>query len=151
MYSYEYPRPSVTADVVLFWAKGDKLRLLLIERLNEPFSGKWALPGGFVDKDEDLHDAAARELKEETGIDFTRLRQVGAYGKPGRDPRGHVITIAFTGLISVEPQLVAGDDAVAAKWFFVDELPPLAFDHEKIIKDAYRLIKSELADTIAKN
>lgn len=151
MYSYEYPRPSVTADVVLFWAKGDKLRLLLIERLNEPFSGKWALPGGFVDKDEDLHDAAARELKEETGFDFTRLRQVGAYGKPGRDPRGHVITIAFTGLISVEPQLVAGDDAVAAKWFFVDELPPLAFDHEKIIKDAYRLIKSELADTIAKN
>jgi len=128
----------VAADVVLFGknALGDT-SVLLIQRKNEPFQFSWALPGGFVDAEEDLIDAAKRELAEETGISITHLQEVGAYGKPERDPRGRVLSIAFTATVQVEdfePQ--AMDDAMNIGWFLLEELPPLAFDHLQIIKDA---------------
>ena len=111
--------------------------ILLIQRKNQPFQFAWALPGGFVDPDEDLADGAKRELAEETGIKIESLRHVGAYGKPYRDPRGRVISIAFTANVSIEDfEPKAMDDAINIGWFSLDELPMLAFDHPEIIKDA---------------
>lgn len=128
----------VTADVVLFGENiFDGLSVLLIQRKNPPHQFSWALPGGFVDPTEDLPAAAERELEEETNLKISNLRQIGAYGKPNRDPRGRVVTIAFTAKIKIkdfEPK--AMDDAMNIGWFLLDELPPLAFDHAKIIKDA---------------
>lgn len=137
-YCYEYPRPSVTVDCVVFgYAEGEGLQLLLIRRGGEPFLGAWALPGGFVDMEEDLDDAALRELREETGFEPTQLEPLGAYGKPGRDPRGRVITMAYLGLVRrpVEP-VRGGSDASEAAWFPAEALPDLAFDHAQIIQDA---------------
>lgn len=114
--TYAYPRPSVTCDVVLFAPRADDLAVLLIERKHDPFKGAWALPGGFVDEGESLERAAARELREETGVGNVRLVQVGAFGDPGRDPRGHTITIAFAGFRTTEPKVAAGDDAAAVAW-----------------------------------
>ena len=143
-HSYDYPRPAVTADVVLFDAREDGLYVLLIKRLNKPFAGRWALPGGFVDKDEDLPDAAKRELEEETGITDVELKQIGAFGTPGRDPRGHTITVAFAAILNTATNATpsAGDDAAEAKWFPVKKLPELAFDHNDIIAVALELIAS---------
>jgi len=133
-YCYQYPHPAVTTDVVLFTLREDCLQLLLIERGNEPFKGHWALPGGFVDIDEDIDACAARELAEETGVDNIYLEQLGTFGKPGRDPRERVISVAY---LALAPQALlavqAGDDAAAAAWFPVADLPALAFDHAEII------------------
>jgi len=128
----------VAADVVLFGKNAlGATSVLLIQRKNMPFQFSWALPGGFVDADEDFEDAAIRELAEETGIKLTDVKQVGIYGKPGRDPRGRVISIAFTAKVSVEDfEPHAMDDAMNIGWFLMEELPPLAFDHDQIIKDA---------------
>lgn len=134
-YCYRYPRPAVTADCAVFAEKDGRLHLLLIRRGAQPFKDCWALPGGFLNPDETAEEGAARELREETGIAPGGLRQLGAYTAPGRDPRGWVITVAFTCRAEMSAAK-GGDDAREARWFPVDELPPLAFDHADIIRDA---------------
>lgn len=133
-YTYQHPRPMVTVDIFLLRFE-EALQLLLIQRKNAPFAGFWALPGGFVDENEPPESAAARELAEETGLSVPRLVQLQTFGDPGRDPRGHTITIVFGGFIPLGTAInpTAGDDAKSLGWFPVDHLPKLAFDHEKII------------------
>lgn len=144
-YCYRYPHPAVTTDVVLFTIREDSLHLLLIERGNEPFKGSWALPGGFVDIDEDLMDGAARELAEETGVENLYLEQLGTFGKPGRDPRERVISVAYLALAPEAALAVqAGDDAAAAAWFPLKALPALAFDHAEIIEVAHQRLVGKL-------
>ncbi|ELR70486.1 Putative 8-oxo-dGTPase [Fulvivirga imtechensis AK7] len=127
----------VTADAVVFGKENSKCGyLLLIERKNEPFQQCWAFPGGFVEDDEDLRLAAARELEEETGLKISedKFRQVGAWGTPGRDPRGRTVTIVFTAEVDInDHQLQAADDASDVKWWPLDKLPKLAFDHQEIL------------------
>jgi 8-oxo-dGTP diphosphatase len=135
---YDYPRPSVTVDIVLFHAAKDGLEILLIKRAKEPFADHWALPGGFVDKDEALEDAAARELLEETKLRRARFKQVGAFGDPGRDPRGHTVSIAFAAILKTKAKVEGSDDAKEAAWHPVKRLPRLAFDHKKIIRAALK-------------
>ncbi len=138
-YCYDYPRPAVTVDIALFYcATEDNKEILLIKRGSEPFKGQWALPGGFVDEDESLERAAARELEEETGIRRVRLEQFGAFGDPGRDPRGHTVSVGFTGCLKKRPEVKASDDAEEARWYPVMQLPPLAFDHKKLVRAALR-------------
>lgn len=133
-YTYEYPRPSVTVDAVVFGYDEGELRVLLIERGEEPFRGAWALPGGFIEVDEDLGDAAKRELEEETGIQPLVLEQLGAFGTPGRDPRGHTVTVAFVALVKLgEHSVRAATDAADARWFPANDPPELAFDHAAIL------------------
>jgi 8-oxo-dGTP diphosphatase len=136
MYCYAYPHPAVTVDVALFSGAPSARRVLLIRRAAPPFQGCWALPGGFVDIDEDLPDAARRELQEETGLDAPALRQLGAYGTPGRDPRERVISVVYLAELRGQPLPVAGSDAAEARWFEVSALPELAFDHARILDDA---------------
>ena len=142
-YIYDWPRPMVSADAVVFTFTGNKTKLLLVKRRYEPFKGKWALPGGFVDIDEELEDAAARELKEETGLAGVRLEQMQAFGKCGRDPRGRQITIAFMGIASPgKNKIKAGDDAAQARWFDIEKLPKdMAFDHNEVIRFGINKIK----------
>ncbi len=136
MYCYDYPRPSVTVDIVLLTDVTQNPKVLLIRRKNSPFKDYWALPGGFLDMCETLEESARRELHEETRISDVQLTQIGAFGNPDRDPRGRVVTIAFVGIVSSEQQkAVAGSDAVAVAWFSISDLPQLAFDHEQIIQD----------------
>lgn len=143
-FCYRYPRPSVTVDTLIFCLEEGEVKLLLIERGNDPFKGSWALPGGFVDKDEGLDAAAARELKEETSLDNISFAQVGSYGDPGRDPRGHTVTVAYTAFLLSTKGTKAGDDASAAAFFPFGQLPPLAFDHKKIIEETWpRLVVCE--------
>lgn len=135
-----YEKPSVTADCVVLrreagTAGEGRLYVLLIQRAKEPFAGRWALPGGFVNKDEPLIEAARRELREETGLRVRKLRQVGAFGDPGRDPRGWTVSVAYLAEVSgTRHKVQAADDAQDVNWFPVDALPRLAFDHGKILK-----------------
>ena len=167
----------MTADVVAFTMRADDLAVLLIRRKEEPFKGCWALPGGFVNENESLERAAARELHEETGlvVSPSKLEMLGAFGDPGRDPRGHTVTVAFVTFRATETAINAGDDAVEAKWQPLRALdlgevsearsmpppPPLgakkkrrtpqlklAFDHAKILARAYRRICRHLDDPI---
>jgi len=134
-----YEKPSLTADCVVLRREAGtgRLHVLLIRRAKEPFAGRWALPGGFVNKDEPLGEAARRELREETGLRVTKLRQVGAFGDPGRDPRGWTVSVAYLAEVSgTKHKAEAADDAKAVNWFPVDALPRLAFDHGKILKQA---------------
>jgi 8-oxo-dGTP diphosphatase len=133
-----YERPSVAVDIVLLAWRDDELSVLLIRRRHGPYEGYWALPGGFVGIDESLEEAAARELAEETGIQKVSLNQVHTYGKPKRDPRMRVISVAYWGMLAGESgdQARGGDDAAEASWWPVADLPPLAFDHDTIIADA---------------
>jgi 8-oxo-dGTP diphosphatase len=144
-YIYDWPRPMVTVDAAVFTHSGGKIRVLLIKRGNEPFKGKWAIPGGFVDMDEELEDAVVRELAEETGVTGVRLEQMHTFGTVGRDPRGRQITIVYIGVATEEQtKLEAGDDADQAKWFDVEELPEdLAFDHNEVIRFAVGKLKNE--------
>ena len=137
-YVYEWPRPMVSVDIIVFALSENKAKLLLIKRGNEPFKGMWALPGGFVDLDEELEDAAVRELAEETGLVNISLKQMHTFGGVGRDPRGRQITVAFMGITTEElNEIQAGDDAAEARWFDVEELPrDLAFDHNEMTKFA---------------
>ncbi|MDA3910192.1 MAG: NUDIX hydrolase [Bacteroidales bacterium] len=133
-YTYEYPRPMVTVDALVFAGNPSDKHVLLICRGNEPFKGMWALPGGFVEMDETLDNAVARELSEETGLSLGGFKQLYTFGNPGRDPRGRNITVVFQLTISEIIPVTGGDDADDAKWYSVHELPELAFDHEKVIK-----------------
>jgi 8-oxo-dGTP diphosphatase len=142
-YTYEYPRPSVTADIAIFSINTKSQQLLLIRRGNEPFKGRWALPGGFIEMDETLAATAARELMEETGLSVEELTQFRTYGDPGRDPRGRTIAVVFYGFANPEKVTVTGgDDAADARWFALDQLPALAFDHEKILKELTQHLES---------
>lgn len=134
-YTYTYPHPAVTADCIVM-TRDDEPKVLLIERGHEPFKGCWALPGGFMNMDETTEQCAIRELEEETGLKVNEIRQIGAYSKVDRDPRGRTITVAYLALVD-EPLPVKGsDDAAKAQWFSIKNLPKLAFDHEEIMKDA---------------
>jgi 8-oxo-dGTP diphosphatase len=141
-------------DVVLFTVAGAlqdlRLRVLLIRRDQEPQRGAWALPGGFVRQDEDLPDAAARELAEETGVRSVYLEQVGAVGTPRRDPRGHVVTVVWMGLVAGDRhRLAATGDAAAAAWFDVAgpaPLPPLAFDHAELLRAALEHLRRRVGE-----
>jgi len=146
-YEYEYPHPAVTVDVVVFTIENDDLKVLLIERDLEPFEGEWALPGGFVDIDESLGDAAKRELKEETGVSANVLEQYYTFGRPDRDPRERIITVAYYALIpSDQLSLAAGDDARDAQLFSTVDLPALAGDHESIFRVAKQRVTERLND-----
>ncbi|WP_462281190.1 NUDIX domain-containing protein [Salinivirga cyanobacteriivorans] len=136
-YSYKYPRPAVTVDIILFTNETDP-KVLLIERKNPPFQGNWAFPGGFIEPDETLEDAAKRELKEETGMMIHNLEQFKTYSEPNRDPRGRTISTVFYATITPDlaSRVSAGDDAAKADWFLLEKLPDLAFDHQKIINEA---------------
>ena len=147
--SRDYPKPSVTVDIVLFTFTEGELRVLLIQRKKAPFAGYWALPGGFVNENEPLEAAAARELEEEAGVRGIYLEQLYTFGDPGRDPRGWVISVAYFGIISADQarDVRAGDDAGDAGWFNVYDLPPLAFDHERIIRYALQRLRYKLEYT----
>ena len=135
---YPFPRPMVTVDIVCIAGVGGTPKVLLIQRGHDPFEGHWALPGGYVDAQESLEEAASRELSEETGLSTQRLEQFRAYGDPGRDPRGHTITIVFVATFDEPPAVTGSDDAAAADWFSVADLPPLAFDHATILDDVLK-------------
>ncbi len=147
-YTYEYPRPAVTVDVVLFTIRSGELAVLMIRRGQAPFKGHWALPGGFVEESESLVHAAARELQEETGLVQTSLEQLGAFGDPGRDPRGHTVSVAFYAFVVAPMRPVAADDAADAQWVAVPSIgrSRVAFDHAKIIALAVERLRRELND-----
>lgn len=134
-YGYEYPRPAVTVDAAILVKQNNDWFILLIERKHDPFKGCYALPGGFVDEDETLEEAIARELQEETNVQLENLQQFRAYSRPNRDPRGRTISVIFTSIQDVFPAAVAGDDAASVKWFPLNQLPQLAFDHDEIVAD----------------
>ncbi len=145
-YTYEYPRPALTVDIVVFTLRENRLQVLLIQRGEPPYQGKWALPGGFVRMEESLEEAAARELEEETGVKNPYLEQLYTYGDPGRDPRGRVVTVAYFALIpsDVRVRLEGGSDVTQARWSPADDLPPLAFDHADITTYAIRRLRYKL-------
>jgi 8-oxo-dGTP diphosphatase len=153
-HSYEWPRPAVTVDIAMFTVMGTlqnlRLRVLLIQRGEDPFRGAWALPGGFVREDENLEKAAQRELQEESGVGDVLLEQVAAIGTPGRDPRGHTVTILHVGLVPGDRYpLAAQGDAAAAQWFDVAgprPLPTLAFDHAELLERALSHLRRRLGE-----
>ena len=146
-FKYEFERPGLTVDCVIFGLDLDaeSLKVMLIERDVEPFKGVWAIPGGFVRSDETLLDAATRELEEETGIKDVFLEQLFTFGDPGRDPRGWVVSVGYYALVSPEKHDIrATTDARDARWFSIDALPRLAFDHAKILDTALQRIRGKL-------
>jgi ADP-ribose pyrophosphatase YjhB (NUDIX family) len=159
-FTYEFPRPSVAADSAVFAMRSADLAILLIKRKRPPFKGAWALPGGFVNENESLERAAARELKEETGISGIPLEQLGAFGDPLRDPRGHTVSVVFYSFVVADTPPVAADDAADAAWVPLRTLPlpswggsppqgraiKLAFDHARIVDVARRRLQERLDD-----
>ena len=144
-YSYTYPHPAVTVDIVVFTVQSGVLKVLLIRRGEWPHTGKWAIPGGFVEIDESLKRAAWRELREETGVQAGYLEQLGAFGHPDRDPRERVITVAYIALVPFDRlEFEAGSDAADARLFGIDELPELAFDHDRILRRAGERLRDNL-------
>ena len=145
-YTYKHPRAAIASDIVVFGYDGYQLHILLIERGVEPYKGMWALPGGFMLMDETIEECARRELREETSVSGAYLRQFGVFSDIHRDPRGRVVTVAFLALVSkADYHLLAGDDASRAEWFVHDELPPLAFDHNKIINEGLKHLRDLIA------
>ncbi len=142
-YTYDYPRPAVTTDCVIFGFDNDGLSVLLVERGLEPFKGCWAFPGGFLQMDEDAETGAKRELMEETGFRAEYIEQFGTFSEVGRDPRGRVITIAHLALVK-KAEVNGGDDAAQARWFPIDQVPQLAFDHDRILRVALRTLKEKI-------
>ena len=135
----------VCVDVVLFTIMQDSLQVLLVQRQHDPCIGKWALPGGFVDAGEELQAAAIRELREETGISRVYLEQLYTFGRPDRDPRGRIISVAYYALAPMQLPIVrAGSDAVQARWFAVSVCPSLAFDHNEILNMAQQRLAAKL-------
>ncbi len=143
MFSYEYARPALTTDSIVFGFDGSELKILLIERGIEPYKGCWALPGGFVKIEETVEVGAKRELAEETGLKNIYLEQIQVFSDIDRDPRERVVTVAFLGIVKLE-EVQAGDDASKAQWFGLDEIPSLAFDHEKILRVAQIKLKEKI-------
>ena len=143
-----YERPSVTVDVVILTVRSGRLEVLLIKRKRWPFEGMWAIPGGFVTPDESLEDAAKRELAEETGVHDVYLEQLYTFGDPGRDPRTRVITVVYYALMRTERlRIPAADDAADAGWYSLFDLPPLAFDHRKILDYTIARLQGKLEYT----
>lgn len=142
-YCYKYPHPAVATDCVVFGFDGMKLQLLLIERGMEPYKGAWAFPGGFLKMDETAEEGAKRELKEETDLTTSYIEQFHVFSEPKRDPRERVISIAFLALVKTE-EVKGGDDAAKAKWFSLDEIPQLAFDHEMILRMALSKLRERI-------
>ena len=144
-FSYEYARPAVTVDCVVFGLDEVDLKVLLIERALEPFEGTWALPGGFVNMNETLEDAARRELQEETGVQRVFLEQLYTFGEVNRDPRDRIITVAYYALVRLSNHRIkAATDARQALWFGLDDLPNLAFDHHKIVAMAHERLRNKV-------
>lgn len=140
--------PKVTVDVVIFTIKNSELKVLLIKRNKGPFKGCWALPGGFIEMDESLENAAKRELFEETGVRDVYLEQLYTFGDPKRDPRGRVITIAYFALVKAEKVVLkASSDALETKWFPAHNLPELAFDHGRVVQYAMKRLRWKLEYT----
>ena len=137
----------VTVDIVIFTIQQGVLKVLLVKRRIDPFIGQFAIPGGFVLEDEDLEQAALRELREETGVSDVYLEQLYSFGKPDRDPRGRVVTVAYFALISADRKLKAGSDAAGAAWYAMNDLPPLAFDHATILDYALERLRNKLEYT----
>ena len=145
-YSYKYPRPAVTADCVVITKEAEP-KVLLIQRGADPYKGCWAFPGGFMNMDETTEQCAIRELEEETGLKVSTVRQIGAYSKVDRDPRGRTITVAYLAIIDKPAQVTGQDDAAKAEWFPLSALPELAFDHADIMADAnnsFHLLRKSL-------
>jgi len=136
-YTYEYPRPCVTVDMAVFRKQDDVLEVLLIQRKYPPHQDMWAFPGGFINMDEALEEAAHRELKEETGLTGISLKQLYTFGDVHRDPRARVITVVYFGMAEYDHSMVkADDDAKEARWFAADQVPEMAFDHHKVLEIA---------------
>ena len=148
-YSYKYPRPAVTADCVVITKEAEP-KVLLIQRGADPYKGCWAFPGGFMNMDETTEQCAIRELEEETGLKVSTVRQIGAYSKVDRDPRGRTITVAYLAIIDKPAQVTGQDDATKAEWFPLSALPELAFDHADIMADAINFTgyKANIISTI---
>lgn len=142
-YCYRYPHPALTADCVAFGFDGQHLKVLLIQRKNEPFKDAWALPGGFVNIDESAEECAIREIYEETGLKVTAPIQFHTFSDPGRDPRERVVSVAYYTLVSIT-EVNGQDDAANAEWYPIDRLPALAFDHSAILKKALSALREQL-------
>lgn len=142
-FCYKYPHPAVATDCVIFGYDGMRLKVLLIERGCEPYKGKWAFPGGFLKMDETAGQGALRELKEETGLTPYYIEQFQCFSEPNRDPRERVISIAFFALVKIA-EVKGGDDAAKARWFALDETPPLAFDHDRILREAMARLRERI-------
>lgn len=144
-HTYDYPRPATTTDCVVFGLDEDDVKVLLIKRGLAPFKGKWALPGGFIQPGEDPDQCARRELAEETGLTDVYLEQLYTFGHPKRDPREHVVTIAYYALVNLIAHPPTADtDAIDAAWFPFDEIPRLAFDHVDILDVARQRLRAKL-------
>ena len=137
-HTYEYPRPAVTVDAIIFWLQPQDLQVLLIKRKKDPFKGCWAFPGGFMDMNEPPEVAVVRELEEETGLAVKNVVQIGAFGAVNRDPRQRTISLAYLSILNEEmPQVKGADDADEACWFSLHDVPlRLAFDHKEILAQA---------------
>lgn len=146
MYTYNYPRPALTTDSLIFGYDTEigSLKILLIKRKNEPFKNSWAIPGGFVDMDETVEQCAKRELKEETNLDIENLFQLNVASKVDRDPRGRTVSVIFFALIQINYNVKAQDDAIDIDWFEISNLPELAFDHSEIINFAINDLKLKI-------
>ena len=142
-YCYKYPHPSVTADCVIFGFDGVSIKVLLIQRGIEPFKGKWAFPGGFMQIDETVEECARRELEEETGLKNASVEQFYTFSDVNRDPRERVITVAHYALVRLS-EVKGGDDAASAQWFAESEIPCLAFDHDRILRMARNCLKERI-------
>lgn len=142
-FCYKYPHPAVTADCVIFGFDGINLKVLLIERGIEPYKGKWAFPGGFVNMNESCEEGALRELKEETGLSTAYIEQFHTFSDPQRDPRERIITVAYFALVRIQ-EVKGGDDAAQAAWFALDEVPQLAFDHDRILREALKRLRERI-------
>ena len=142
-YTYKYPHPAVTADCVIFGFDGKDLKILLIERRNEPYKGFWAFPGGFMNIDETAEQCAKRELMEETGLEIENIEQFHTFSDVNRDPRERIVTVAFFGLVKLS-DVVGGDDAARAQWFSIKDVPRLAFDHDYMLRIAQRTLKERI-------
>ena len=134
-YTYKYPRPEVKAECIVITKEAEP-KVLLIQRGDQPFKGGWAFPGGFMNMDETTEQCAVRELEEETGLQLSKIQQIGAYSKVDRDPRGRTVTVAYLAVIDAPVAVTGQDDAAKAEWWPLSSLPILAFDHDEIISDA---------------
>lgn len=144
-YTYQYPRPALTVDCVVFGLDDEELKVLLIQRDLEPFAGRWALPGGFVHVGESPDAAARRELREETGLHDVFLEQLYTFGEPDRDPREHVVTVSYYALVNLrDHRVAAASDARNVAWFAVDDTPALAFDHDRILGVAVERLRGKV-------